>query len=318
MPRYIVKRLLLAVPGIFGVTIIIFVAMRMLPGDVLVVMFGDTEFQLISDADRKHLEDSLGLGKSLPLQYVHWLKDIATLELGESFWRGDKVMDTIRRRGPISGEIALLAVVFSWLIGLPVGILAAMKQNSVWDYLARSNSILFLAIPSFWLGAMTVLFLVLVFEWTAPPGVIQLWDDPVRNMQIVLGPSIVLGLALGAIIARMARSTLLEVIREDYIRTARSKGLGEQTVVLKHALQNAILPVLTISGISMGHLLGGSIAVEQAFGVAGLGKTMVTGFVERDFAVIQNLVLLYGLIFVFTNLLVDIAYVWIDPRIRYG
>ncbi len=317
MQGYILRRLLLSVPAILGLTMIIFVAMRILPGDVLVVMFGEEEFQKISENDRQRIMESLGLAKPLYAQYGDWLKDIVTLKLGESFWRGDKVMDTILRRGPITGEIALLAVAFSWLIGLPVGILAAMRQNSIWDYLTRSSTILFLAIPGFWLGAVIVLFFLLVFGWRSPPGVIQIWDNFVGNMQIVLGPSIVLGLGLAAIVARMARSSLLEVIREDYIRTARAKGLGERAVVFKHALQNSILPVITISGISMGHLLGGSVAVETAFGVPGLGKTLVAGFVERDYVVIQNLVLLYGLIFVFTNLLIDIAYVWIDPRIRY-
>jgi len=291
--------------------------MRILPGDPLVVMFGEQEFQKISDIDRQRVMESLGLDKPLYAQYGDWLKDIVTLKLGESFWRGDHVMDTIIRRGPITGEIALLAVVISWLVGLPVGILAAMKQNSIWDYLARSGTVLFLGIPSFWLGAVIVLFFLLVFGWKAPPGVIQLWDNPWGNLLIVFWPALVLGLAQAAIIARMARSSLLEVIREDYIRTARSKGLGERTVVLKHALQNSILPVITISGISMGHLLGGSVAVETAFGVPGLGKTLVSAFIERDYVVIQNLVFLYGLIFVFTNLLVDLAYAWIDPRIRY-
>ena len=317
MHRYIVRRLILSVPMIFGVTIIIFLAMRILPGDPLIVMFGEEEFKKISEVDRARIMESLGLAKPLYAQYGHWLWDIAKLELGESFWLGDPVMDMIIRRGPISGEIAILSIVFSWLIGLPVGILAAMKQSSMWDYLARSTTILFLAVPGFWMASLTVLFLVLMFSWTPPPGVIHLWEDPVGNMQIVLGPAIVLGLGQAAIIARMARSSLLEVIREDYIRTARSKGLGERRVVMKHALQNAILPVVTISGISMGHLLGGSVAVEEAFGVAGLGRSLVGAFQDRDYAVIQNLVFLYGLIFVFTNLMIDMAYVWIDPRIRY-
>lgn len=318
MQKYILQRLLLAVPTIFAITIIIFVAMRVLPGDVTAVMFGEEGAFRISETDRQRILSSLGLDKPLYQQYVKWMKDIATLKLGESFWRGDKVMDTFIRRGPITAEIGILAVLFSWFVGLPVGILAAVKQNSIPDYLARFFTIFFIAIPNFWLGAVVVLFFLLVFSWKAPSGIIYPWDDFVGNMQIVIWPAIVLGLASAAFIARMARSTLLEVIREDYVRTARAKGLAERVVVFRHALKNAILPVITLSGVSMGHLLGGSVAVEKAFGVPGLGTTLVRAFTDRDYVMIQNLVLLYGLIFVFTNLLVDLAYGWVDPRIRYG
>lgn len=317
MHTYILKRLVLAIPAIFAITIIIFLAMRVLPGDPLTVIFGQEGAYNISETDRQVLLDSLGLDKPLYQQYGEWLKDVATLKLGESFWRGDSVMETIIRRGPITAEIAILAIAFSWLIGLPVGILAAMKHNSIQDYLARFFTILFLAIPNFWLGAVVVLVFLLVFSWHPPPEAINLWDDLAGNMQIVLLPAAVLGLSSAAYIARMARSSLLEVIREDYIRTARAKGLRERVVVLRHALQNAILPVITLSGVLLGYLLGGSVAVEKAFGVPGLGTTLIKAFVDRDYVVIQNLVLLYGLIFIVLNLIIDMAYGWLDPRIRY-
>ena len=318
MQKYILRRVLLAIPAIIGLTIIIFLVMRILPGDVLTVMFGEEGTLQLSEEDRARIIASLGLDKPIYLQYVDWLQDIVTLKLGQSFWRSDTVMDLIINRGPITLEIAVFSVILSWLIGLPVGILAAMKRNSPFDYAGRFFSILFLAIPNFWLGTLIVLTLVLTLEWKAPLGVINLWEDPWANLQIIWGPALVLGIGQAAYICRMARSALLETIHEDYIRTARAKGLAERLVILRHALRNAIMPVITLSGVLLGFLIGGSVAVEQAFGVPGLGRTLVAAFFERDYVVIQNLVLIYGLVFVLTNLLVDISYAWIDPRIRYS
>ena len=318
MQKYILRRVLLAVPAIIGLTMIIFLVMRILPGDVLTVMFGEEGTLQLSEEDRQRIIASLGLDKPIYLQYVDWLEDIVTLKLGQSFWRSHTVMDLIINRGPLTLEIAIFSVILSWVIGLPVGILAAMKRNSALDYAGRFFSILFLAIPNFWLGTVIVLALVLTLEWKAPLGVINLWEDPWQNLQIVWGPALVLGLGQAAYVCRMSRSALLETIHEDYIRTARAKGLAERFVIMRHALRNAILPVITLSGVLLGFLIGGSVAVEQAFGVPGLGRTLVAAFFERDYVVIQNLVLLYGIIFVLTNLLVDISYAWIDPRIRYG
>jgi peptide/nickel transport system permease protein len=208
-------------------------------------------------------------------------------------------------------------VLVSWIVGLPVGIISAFRPNSLTDNVARSLSILFLAIPGFWLGMLIVLALLFWFNYKAPLLVVHLWQDPWTNLQLVVGPAIVLGLGQGAYIARMSRSCLLEVIREDYVRTARSKGVVEWLVVIRHALPNALLPVITLSGILMGFVLGGSVAIEQAFGVPGLGRTLVTAVIERDISVVQNLVFLYGIIFIIINVLVDLSYAWLDPRIRY-
>ena len=318
MWTYMLRRVIFAVPAIFMITIIIFAAMRILPGDVLAVMFSDEDgFAMLRDADRERLLESLGLNDPLWQQYMSWMKDVFTLKLGESFWRGDTVMETITHRGPLSAEIAFLAILISWVVGLPVGILAAVRHNSLPDYVSRFFSILFLAIPNFWLGTLIVLVLLLGFHYKAPFGVVHIWEDPWANLQIVWGPALVLGLGQAAYVARMARSTLLEVLRDDYIRTARAKGLAERSVIWRHALRNAILPVITLSGVLLGFLLGGSVVVEKAFGVPGLGSTLVAAFTERDYTVIQNLVLLYGLIFVALNLLVDMSYGLFDPRIRY-
>ncbi len=316
MYKYILRRVLHAIPAMIGVSFIIFVALRVMPGDPVSVMFG-TQATKIRPEDRAKIEAELGLSYPLVVQYGKWLKDIGTGKLGKSFWRGDTVVDLIVQRGPLTVEIAIMAIILSWVVGIPVGILSALRQNTLPDYIARLFTVFFLAIPSFWLGAMIMLVLLLWWDYAPPLGIINLWDDPTKNLQIVLGPAIVLGLAVSAYIARMTRSSLLEIIREDYIRTARAKGLREQAVVLKHALRNVSLPIITLSGVLFGFLLGGTVVVEQAFNVPGLGKAMVEAFVMLDYAVVQNLVLLYGAVFVVINLLVDVSYAWLDPRIHY-
>jgi peptide/nickel transport system permease protein len=308
---------LFALSTVIGVSLIVFVVLRILPGDPLVALLGVEAHSKMTPADRAIIMRDLGLSDSLPVQYVRWLRDIATGQLGKSFFRGDTVRDLILHRGPLSAEIAILALVISWLVGLPVGILSAVRPNGWADAVTRFLSILFIAIPGFWLSMLLVLALLFWFGYKSPILVVHLWEDPWQNLQIVIGPAIVLGLAQGAYIARMSRSCLLEVIREDYVRTARAKGAVERAVVLRHALPNALLPVVTISGVLLGFVLGGSVAVEQAFGVPGLGRALVTAIIERDIIVVQNLVLLYALIFVGVNALVDLSYAWLDPRIRY-
>jgi peptide/nickel transport system permease protein len=317
MSKYVLWRVLYAIPALLGVTVIIFVALRIMPGDPVSIMFG-TQATKIRPEDRAKIEADLGLSSPLMVQYITWLKDIGTGKLGKSFWRGDTVVDLIAQRGPLTVEIAVMAIILSWVVGIPVGILSALRQNSTLDYIARFFTVLFLAIPGFWLGAMIVLVLLLWWDYAPPLGVINIWDDPTKNLQLALGPATVLGLAVSAYIARMTRSSLLEIIREDYIRTARAKGLREQAVVLKHALRNASLPILTLSGVLFGFLLSGTVVVEQAFNVPGLGKAMVEAFVMLDYAVIQNLVFLYSVVFIVINLLIDVSYAWLDPRIRYG
>ena len=303
---------------LFGVSVSIFVIMRVLPGDPLVAILGVEGHAQMRPDDRARIMADLGLSAPLPVQYVRWLGDIASGQLGKSFFRGDTVADQILHRGPISAEIAILSLIVSWVVGLPVGILSALKPNSIPDGVARALSVLFIAVPGFWLGMLIVLALLFWFGYKSPLVIVHIWDDPWQNFQIVVGPGMVLGLAQGAYIARMSRSCLLEVIGEDFVRTARAKGLREGLVVMRHALPNALLPVITISGVLLGFVLGGSVAVEQAFGVPGLGRAMVAAVIERDIIVVQNLVLLYAVIFVLVNVLVDLSYAWLDPRIRYS
>jgi len=315
--KYLLRRAFFGLGTLIGVSLIVFVVLRVLPGDPLVAMFGMEGFTKLSPGDRAHIMADLGLSDPLPIQYLRWLRDIATGSLGKSFFRGEKVSDVILHRGPLSAEIAFLSLVISWLVGLPVGLISAFRPNRLSDNVARSLSILFIAIPGFWLGMLVVLAALFWFGYKAPFTVIHLWEDPWKNFQVVIGPAMVLGLGQGAYIARMSRSCLLEVIREDYVRTARAKGLIEGLVIFRHALPNALLPVITISGILLGFVLGGSVAVEQAFGVPGLGRALVVAIIERDIIVVQNLVLLYAAIFVLVNIAVDLSYAWLDPRIRY-
>lgn len=318
MQKYLYRRLLLAAPTIFGVTVLIFVAMRVLPGDPLKLIYGEnTGIYVLSDEELKNARRSLGLDKPLYLQYLAWMADVFKGDLGSSFWRDEPIREVIVSRGPLTAQIALMAVAVSWLVGLPIGIIAAVWRNSPTDYVARFFITLFMAIPSFWLGLTFVLVTVIFFTWKPPITVTYLWQDPVKNLQMTLGPAAALGIGLGAFIARMSRATLLEVFREDFVRTARAKGLMEGVVVWRHVLRNALLPVITVSGLQFAFLLGGSVAVERAFGVPGLGMALVQGISERDWMLIQNLVLLYAVIFVFINLAIDLAYGWIDPRIRY-
>ena len=317
MYSYILRRLAFGAITIVGVSILVFVVLRILPGDPLVAIFGADGFTKLSEAERAGYMKALGLSDPLWLQYFNWVKDIARGDMGRSFFRSESVAEMIMRRGPLTAEIALMSVVLSWVVGIPVAIISALRPNSIGDNLSRFISILFLAIPGFWLGMLIMLGLLFWFGYRAPLAGVSFFVDPWSNLQIVLGPGIVLGLGQAAYIARMARSSLLEVIREDYVRTARAKGLSGRLVIIFHALPNALLPVITLSGILLGFVLAGSIPVERAFGTPGLGFAMFTAVNERDVFVMQNLVFLYACVFVVLNIMVDVIIAWLDPRIRY-
>lgn len=317
MYSYIVRRLMFGALTIVGVSIIVFVVLRLLPGDPLVAIFGPDGFTKLSAVDRANYMRELGLSDPLIVQYFNWINSIAHGNFGHSFFRSESVAEMIWRRGPLTAEIGLIAVVLSWIVGIPVAIVSALRPNSWGDNVSRFLSILFLAIPGFWLGMLIMLASLFWFGYRAPLTGASLFEDPWANFEIVIGPGIVLGLGQAAYIARLARSSLLEVIREDYVRTARAKGLNRRLVIVLHALPNALLPVITLSGILLGFVLAGSIPVERAFGTPGLGYAMFIAVSERDVFVMQNLVLLYSVVFVILNILVDITIAWIDPRIRH-
>jgi len=315
---YILRRLALVVPTLGGITILVFVAMRVLPGDpvAMIAAEGQGTYALRPDELQK-ARATLGLDRPYHVQYLAWMGDVLRGDFGRSFWRGEPIRDLIVRRGPITAQIALMAVVLSWILGVPVRLASAVWRRSPADYLARSVVTTFLAVPSFWVGLVIVLVGVLMFTWRPPLTIIYFWRDPWGNLQLTLGPAIATGAGLAAVMARITRSCVLEALEDDYVRTARAQGLGESLVVWRHVLKNALLPIITVSGLALGGLLGGSVAVERAFGVPGLGTALVQALTERDWMMIQNLVLLYGLIFTLINLVVDVSYGLLDTRVRY-
>jgi peptide/nickel transport system permease protein len=291
--------------------------MRVLPGDPVSVVFGQESFTAMSAADQARFRADLGLDQPLHVQYLEWMAAVARGDLGRSFWRNDTVADLLVRRGPITVQIAVMAIAFSWIVGIPIGILSATRRDTLQDHVARVLTTLFLAIPSFWLGVAGVLVGVIYFSWRPPLEVEYLWTNPSRNLQMTIGPAIALGAGAGAYVARITRSSILELLHADFVRTARSKGLVEKRVIWRHVFINAVLPVVTLSGLILAGLLGGSVAVETAFGVPGLGTALVRALADRDYMVVQNLVLVYAIIFTTVNLCVDLTYGWLDPRIRY-
>jgi peptide/nickel transport system permease protein len=316
MYSYIARRLAFGALTVVGVSITVFVVMRILPGDPLVAIFGPEGYTKLTDAQRESYMHELGLSDPLWVQYFAWVGDIVRGDFGHSFFRSESVADMILRRGPLTAEIALFSVVLSWLVGIPVAIVSALRPNTAADSVVRFLSILFLAVPGFWIGMLIVLGLLFWFGYRAPMAGASLLSDPWVNLQLVIGPAIVLGMGQAAYIARMGRSSLLEVIREDYVRTARAKGLNNRWVIALHALPNALLPVITLSGVLLGLVLAGSIPVERAFGTPGLGYSMFTAVYERDVFVMQNLVFLYSVVFVVLNIVVDLTIAFLDPRIR--
>src|SRR5579884_4045981 len=318
MHTYIAKRILIAIPTLIGITLLIFFAMRILPGDPIAIVTDPSTGaqQRLSDEEVAKMRASLGLNDPYYVQYARWMGDVLRGDFGQSFWRGEPIRELIVRRGQISAEITVLAVVWSWIIGVPFGILSATHRNSWLDGLSRGVTTLFQAVPSYWLGLVIVLVGIVWFSRRPPLSIVYFQDDPGRNLQMVLGPTFALGLGFAAVIARLTRSAILEALHQDYARTARAKGLRERMVIYKHVLRNALLPIVTLTGLQFGALLGGSPATERAFGFPGLGLALVQAIGERDWMIIQNLVLIYGVIYVVMNLVVDLSYSWLDPRVR--
>ena len=319
MQQYLTRRMLLAVPTLIGLTVMIFAIMRVLPGDPLVAYLDPNQMVVMSEEELAAIRKDHGLDRPYIVQYGDWMGDVLNGSFGNAmFGAKAPVINTIKTRGVTSAEIGIIAVAISWIIGLPVGILSAIRPGSVLDMVTSFTTVLFLAIPGFWLALLILLSTVTYWGYAPPRIGVPLWEDPWTHFQIVAYPASVMGVSMAAIIARMARSSLFEVLRDDYVRTARSKGMRESVTIVRHALPNALMPVLTLSGVMLGFALGGSVAVEVAFQTPGLGRSMVDAALLRDMVTVQSLVLLYGVIFVLANLLVDLLYGWIDPRIRLG
>ena len=318
MFTYILRRILLMFPTLLGSVTLIFLVMRLLPGDAALYILGSEESAEVNREALTQIRRELGLDRSLPVQYVHWLWGVARLDFGNSYWTKQPVIDELAQRYPMTANLAVLSLLLSTAIALPIGVLSALKQDTVADYAARIFVITGLSLPNFWLAILIILGLVHYFKWLPPLDYAPFWADPWLNFKQLVFPAVVTGYRLSAISARMTRSSVLEVLRDDYVRTARAKGLRERVVVLKHALKNALLPVITITSVELLILFGGLVVVETVFTIPGIGRFLVDAIIHRDYPSIQALVFVFSLFVVVVNLLVDITYAVLDPRIRYA
>jgi len=313
MRQYVLKRLLLMVPTLLLVSIIVFSLTRLIPGDVVVLMFEEKAYAKDLDA----LRAKLGLDKPLYIQYGTWLGRVLRGDLGESLWTKRPVMEEIRRRLVVSVELGIMAIAVALCLALPIGVISAVRQDTVQDYAARSSAILGLSVPGFWMATLVIVMPSIWFGWAPPlqftPYEQNLW----QHLSQFIAPAIILGIASGASIMRLTRALMLEVLRQDYIRTAWAKGLRERRVVLKHAFKNAMIPVITIVGIQIAQVASGTVIMETIFGLPGMGRFLVDAIYQRDYPVVQGVNLLIAAIIVGVNLLVDVTYAYFDPRIRY-
>ncbi|MDP3768013.1 MAG: ABC transporter permease [Dehalococcoidia bacterium] len=315
MLKFIIKRLLLMIPTLLGVAVLIFFMMRVVPGDLVELRFaGESAFaqkeQL--DIERKRL----GLDQSFWKQFVTWFGGILRFDFGVSMWTGSPIADEIKLRFALSLQVAVMATVIAVLLAIPLGVISALKQDTWVDYAVRVFSIAGLATPSFWLGILFILLLLTVFRWLPPMVYTPFWVNPWQNLLQLIWPALAVGYRYSAVATRMTRSAMLEVLQEDYIRTARAKGLWQKLILSRHALKNAMLPVLTVIALEFAFLMGGLVVTEQVFNLNGLGLLFVESIAHRDYTLTQALVLLVAFVFIFVNFLVDLTYGWIDPRIR--
>jgi peptide/nickel transport system permease protein len=319
MHKYVIRRLLMMIPILIGVSLVVFIIMRMVPGDVAtMILMGPTGDMGARLADIEALRHKLGLDQPLIVQYLSWMKGMLTLNVGDSLWSGRPVFEEVIERFPLTLELAALSILISAFIAILTGVLSAVRQDTWVDYTFRAVSIAGLSVPNFWLGTMVILLLSRYFFWSPPLGYTGFLDDPLTNLQQMIWPALILGYSLAAVTSRMTRSSLLEVLREDYIRTAWAKGLPEQVIVMRHAFRNALLPVLTLSAIQLGTLLGGTVIMETIFTLPGIGRYLVDSVFHRDYPVAQTIITIMAVKFVFINLIVDLLYGLIDPRIRYA
>ena len=317
MAYYIVKRLLAMIPTLIGVAVLIFVLLRVIPGDVVEARYLAQGSQFVSQDLMNQERHKLGLDQPLWKQFQAWMLGLAHLDLGVSMWTASPVTEEIKLRFALSLQVALMASTLAACLAIPLGIVAAVKQDTWVDYAVRVFTISGLAMPSFWLGTLMILGMLIYFRWVPPMVFTPLWVNPWDNLAQLIWPALAVGYRYCAVGTRMMRSTMLEVLREDYIRTARAKGLWLKLILTRHALKNAILPVLTVMSMEFAFLLGGLVVTEQVFNLNGLGLLFVEAISHRDYTLTQALVMLVATFFLFINFAVDIAYAWLDPRIRY-
>ena len=319
MTGYIFQRLALFVPTLILVSFVVFAIMRFLPGDPAIALLSQGGAGSFTEDDLQRMRERLGTDKQFHVQYWEFIRGLVTWDLGESFeFTGVPVTEMLETRFPLSVELALLALILSYIVAVPLGVLSAVKQDSWFDGLSRIFTVGGIALPPFVVGLLTIFVLARFFEWLPPLGYAQLWTDPLTNLQQLIFPALVLGYFNMAFATRVTRSAMLEVLREDYIRTARSKGLHELIVIARHALKNAFLPVLTVAGFQLSRLIGGAVIIEVIFVVPGIGEMLVRSVLIRDYPIVQATVMLIAVVVLVLNLIVDLAYGWLNPRIRYG
>ena len=319
MRKYVLRRLLLFIPTLLGVALVIFVLLRVLPGDVAEEILagpnGEAEYTL---EDLERLRAQLGLDRPLHIQFLAWVWDFARGDLGTSYATDRPVWGELKRQFPITLQLAVLTAFVVTIIAIPIGIIAAVKQDGWLDYILRTFAIVGLAMPSFFVGLLVILALSIYFRWLPPVGFTSLWQDPVTSIQQLALPAIALGFSSNGLLLRITRTQLLEVLREDYVRTARAKGLAERVVIMKHAVRNALLPVVTVGGTQIGFLFSGTIVIETLFNIPGLGRGLIAALNTRDLPVIQIYIMYFALVALVANLIVDLTYAWLDPRIRFA
>ncbi|HKZ06598.1 MAG TPA: ABC transporter permease [Methylomirabilota bacterium] len=315
MYKYVIRRVMLAVPVLLLSSVIVFGLMRVMPGDALTVLMGESGN--IGEKELAKLRKDLRLDLPYHEQYLLWLWQMVSLSPGDSLFTGEPITVSLRKAIPVTLELTALAMILGLALAVPIGVLSATRQDTPSDYAGRMVAVSGLSFPDFWLGTLVITFAAIWFKWIPPIGYVSFWESPTRNLQQFLLPAAVLGFRLSAATMRMTRSTVLEVLREDYVRTAWAKGLGGRIVVYKHALKNALIPVVTVVGGQLGVLLAGAVVIETIFALPGMGRLTVEAILYRDYPVVQTNVMLVAATLVTLNLVVDLTYAWLDPRIRY-
>lgn len=315
MTQYIAKRMLASIMVLFVISVLVFVAVRAIPGDVCKIVLN---VQDVDKAQCDSVRKELGLDEPIATQYVKYMGGVFTGDWGKALISHQDVWHEIKIRIPLTVELTLLATGFAIVLALPMGIISAMKQDTPIDYVLRITSIGWLSLPSFWIATMLIVFPAKWWGYSPPVGYVDIWEDPLKNLEQLYLPAFSLGLALSASLARITRSSMLEVLRQDYIRTARAKGLKDRVVVIKHALRNAMIPVITLFGLQVGVLFGGTVVLEGIFSLPGLGFLTFQAVTVKDYTQVQGVVLFFATVLVSLNLVVDLSYAWFDPRIRYA
>jgi len=317
MVNYIIRRMLLLIPTFLILTILIFLMVRLTPGSIIEIMASQAPYENAATATPDIIRHKLGLDQPMLTQYWNWLSHFLVGDMGKSFWTDKVITEEVALRVPITFELGAFAFIIAQLIALPIGVVAAVRQDSILDYLTRGSTLLFVAAPVFWLGIMVVVFPSVWWNWSPPIQYIPFSQDPLANLEQFIIPSIILGISMAAVEMRMLRTTVLDVLRQDYVRTAWAKGLKERLVITRHVVRNAFIPVVTIIAGQIPVMISGSVIIEQIFNLPGMGRLFVDAILRRDYPIITGMSALFGLIGMCIILLTDLSYAWLDPRIRY-